>query len=107
MGRAQSLTMDPDRARCARLSGGTMGVCGAAGRTAAKRYSRVKKVREMPAVHGKAQNESLTLTDLLPPFAEALTADERFGAAAHRELARRGAPGGKVHADPQEHDGTH
>src|SRR3546814_21167829 len=80
MGRAQSLTMDPDRARCARLSGVTMGVCGAAGRTAAKRYSSVKKVSEMPAVHAQAQNESLTLTDLLPLCAEALTAAESFGA---------------------------
>src|SRR3546814_9848157 len=62
-------------------------------------YSRVKKVSEMPAVHAKAQNESLTLTDLLPLCAEALTAAESFGAAAQRAVARRVAPGGKVDAD--------
>src|SRR3546814_20150899 len=61
-------------------------------------YSRVKKVSEMPAVHAKAQNESLTLTDLLPPCAEALPAAESYGAAAQRAVARRAAPGGKVHA---------
>src|SRR3546814_3261409 len=53
----------------------------------------------MPAVHAKAQNESLTLTDLLPLCAEALTAAESFGAAAQRAVARRVAPGGKVDAD--------
>src|SRR3546814_13436560 len=81
------------------MSGVTRGVCGAAGRTAAKRYSRVKKVSEMPAVHAKAQTESLTLTDLLPLCAEALTAAESFGAAAQRAVARRVATGGKVDAD--------
>src|SRR3546814_14614641 len=98
MGRAQSLTMDPDRARCARLSGVTMGVCGAAGRTAAKRYSRVKKVSEIPAVHAKAQNEHLTLTDLLPICAEALPAADTFVAAAQPAVARRCPPGGNVAA---------
>src|SRR3546814_16733964 len=53
----------------------------------------------MPAVHAKAQTESLTLTDLLPLCAEALTAAESFGAAAQRAVARRVAPGGKVDAD--------
>src|SRR3546814_1000938 len=53
----------------------------------------------MPAVHAKAQTESLTLTDLLPLCAEALTAAVRFGAAAPRAVARRVAPGGKVDAD--------
>src|SRR3546814_4814114 len=58
----------------------------------------------MPAVHAKAQNESLTLTDWLPLCAEALTAAESFGAAAQRAVARRVAPGGKVDADPLERE---
>src|SRR3546814_14253580 len=103
MGRAQSLTMDPDRARCARLSGVTMGVCGAAGRTAAQRYSRAKTVSEMPALHDKAPNESLTMTALLPPCPGALTARRHLGATAQRPIARVGPPGGKADTDPPEH----